>query len=102
MTTHRQPFEQAGPAAHVSVVYDASDGRVLHIHEFIGAGFEADECGTIALEAVKPLLEHLQSLGASRPAQVKVLHVPKSFQFRPGGPLRVNVSTYELMAAEPS
>ena len=100
MSTQHLPFQQAGPAARVSVVYDASDGRVLHIHEFFGAGFEPDECGRMALETVKPLLERLESLGARQPTQVKVLHVPKGFEYRHGEQLRVDVATDELRSVD--
>jgi hypothetical protein len=100
MTTYEFPAEQAPAAAHVCVVYDPTDGRVVHIHEFIGDGFDRDECARMALDTVKSLLEPLKSLGVIQSDNLKVLHA-RELELRPGAELRVDLTSNELVSSEP-
>src|SRR4029079_15586473 len=101
MAAHALPGEQAPPAAHVCVVYDRRDGRVVHTHEFIGSGFDRAECSRMAMATVEPVLESIKSLGINPSDTLRVLHVARGLPLPPGSMFRVNLATHELVSAEP-
>jgi hypothetical protein len=100
MTAYEFPVQQAPPAAHVCVVYDPTDGRVVHIHEFIGVGFDPGDCARMALDTVRSLLEPAKSLGVIQSDRLKVLHAP-GLTLRPGAEFRVDITSNELVSSEP-
>lgn len=74
--------------AHVTVVYDRRDGHVVHVHEFFGERFDADECARASLEVVA-------SFGLAT-AGLEVLH-PPGFRMRPDTTLAVDVKSREVV-----
>jgi hypothetical protein len=93
--------EQAPRPSHTSVVYSQGDGRVIHIHEFIGQGFDPEECAEMALGTVKTLLDPIKALGILNFEDLRVLHVPYDLELRPGTRLRVDLASNELVGSEP-
>jgi hypothetical protein len=75
--------------AHVSVVYDPGNGRVVHVHEFFGTGFKADDCARTALDTVA-------SLGLEKPADLKVLDA-RDVKFGPDTMLRVDLASLQVV-----
>jgi hypothetical protein len=76
--------------AHVCVVYDPKTGRVAHVHEFYGTGFNEDDCERAALDTVA-------SLGHVKTTGLKVLHPPE-LNYEQDTMLRVNPKSLELVA----
>jgi hypothetical protein len=88
--------EEAPPPSHVCVVYDPSDGRVVHTHGFIGESFDPDECAQMALDTVKSL-----GIVKSDSDGLKVLHAPRGFELLPQAQLHVDLNSNELLSSEP-
>jgi hypothetical protein len=76
--------------AHVTVVYDPRDGRVAHVHEFFGKGFDPDECAQVALGTI-------QSFGLPTDG-LEVLH-PARFRMREGMRFRVDLKSRKVVAS---
>lgn len=99
MTPAEFPVEQAPPASHVCVIYDPADGRVVHVHEFIGTGFDPDECGRTALATVRSLHDPAPSNATAPWEALRILHAPRGFQLRPGA-IRVDLAKNEIVITE--
>jgi hypothetical protein len=89
------------PTSETSVVYDARDGTIVYVHEFIGDGkgvYGAEgqtERGRVALERAR---HHLGSA-----AQLEVLHLPRDFHFARDTLYRVDLAAGRLaVRGEPS
>jgi hypothetical protein len=82
--------EDGAPQAHICVVYDRKDGRVVHVHEFFGRCFEPTEFARMALDTV-------ESLGRVKTAGLKVLHAP-TLRIKPETVLRVDLASLKIIA----
>ena len=78
-----------------------TDGRVIHIHEFIGVGLDPDECARTALDIFRSVMEPVKSLGLVQSEDLKVLHVPRDIELRQGAELRVDMTSNKLVSSEP-
>jgi hypothetical protein len=82
----------------VCVVYDERDGRVVHVHEFVGDGTGLfgeegeEERARMALETAR---QHTE------PSNLRTLPAPSDFQIEPEKVYRVDVSTHRIVAREP-
>jgi hypothetical protein len=75
--------------AHVTVVYDPQNGRVVALHEFYGGTFNADECAQAALKTAA-------SVGLATEGMA-VLH-PSGFRMRHDTVLKVDLKSRQLVA----
>jgi len=85
------------PISHKCIVYDARDGRIVLLHEFLGDGKTGvfgqhgqAERERIALESAR---KHVQA-----PEHLKTLHLTPEFPWDPHSLYRVDVETGHLKA----
>jgi hypothetical protein len=89
-------LKDEAPKSEVCVVYDKQDGRIVHVHEFIGDGTGVygpqgqEERARVALEGARGL--------PNAPKQLQVLHVAKGFQLAPNTVYRVDVAKGKLVS----
>jgi hypothetical protein len=82
------------PTSETSVVYDARDGTIVYVHEFIGNGHGLYGAGGRA-ERERVALESAQRhLG--RADRLKVLHLPRDFRFARNTLYRVDTAAAKL------
>ena len=84
------------PTSATCVVYDASSGRIVLVHEFIGDGtglYGPDG----REERARITLEDAQMRPAA-PAQLQVLHLEPGFQWAPDTLYRVDVPAGKLVS----
>ena len=82
------------PTSETSVVYDARDGTIVYVHEFIGDGLglygaegQAERAG-VALESARRHLGNTERL--------EVLHLPRDFRFERDTLYRVDLAAGKL------
>lgn len=82
------------PTTETTVVYDAQDGTIVYVHEFIGDGkglYGAKgkaERARLALESVR------RHLGSAQ--RLEVLHLPRDFRFARDTLYRVDIAAGKL------
>src|SRR5262245_51906315 len=92
-----EPTPRAEPAAvHWCLVYSNRDGRVIHVHQFIGGDPDVAESDAQKLRA-------RMALGVaklhSRVKNLAVLHAPRDFHLDPGMRCRVDLTSGQLVTA---
>src|SRR5438046_1105466 len=79
------------------VVYDAQDGRVVHMHEFIAADGDPDSSDGASSPRSE---EAAHALRAARQdfdePELRVMHVPAALDFDAKGRYRVDIASGEL------
>jgi len=89
-------LKDENPKSETCVVYDASSGRIVLVHEFIGDGTGLygpegrDERARISLEAARAR--------PAAPAQLQVLHTEAGFTWAPEMLYRVDASAGKLVS----
>jgi hypothetical protein len=82
----------------ICVVYDERDGRVVHVHEFIGDGtglFGKEGEAERAQMALATARQH------SEPSVLRTLHAPREFRLEEERVYRVDLGARTLVAREP-
>ena len=82
------------PVSETSVVYDARDGVIVYVHEFIGDGTGLYGAGGKAERARLALESARRHLGIG--GQLEVLHLPRDFRFARDTLYRVDVAAGTL------
>ena len=87
-------FEERKPQSKISVVYDKRDGRIVHMHEFIG-----DDTGLFASDALETR-ERMAREAAARngdPEHLRIMHAPAKFRRKPEVRYRVDLESGKLV-----
>jgi|RhiMetdeSRZDD1v2_1073273.scaffolds.fasta_scaffold38023_3 hypothetical protein len=90
-----EPTDRAEPGAvHWCLVYSNRDGRVIHVHQFIGGDSDVAESDAQKLRA-------RMALGVARlhsdPKHLRVMHASQDFHLEPGMRCRVDLASGQLV-----
>jgi hypothetical protein len=92
------PSDYTPQSSRWCVVYDDRDGRVVHVHEFIGEPpcgerDSLEEYARVALETARRF---------HQPGHLRVLHVPAGFEIQDRARYRVDAQSGEIVAVSRS
>lgn len=87
---------EEAPKSEVCVVYDKRDGRIVHVHEFIGDGTGLS--GPKGREERERLTLEGARSSPDAPKQLQVLHLERGFQLAANTLYRVDVAKGKLVS----
>ncbi len=93
MTDFVSTFDQVHPKTEICVVYDERDGRIVHMHEFIGDG-----TGMLApdAEAERARVALERAVHHHGHEHLRAAHAPRDFRFEPNTLYRFDVKAGKL------
>lgn len=87
-------MENPPGGVHWCIVYDSRNGRVVHVHQFIGEDVRTPE------KEARNARAHFALQTAERhcdPTHLRVMHAPTNFCLEPGATCSVDLATGELV-----